>query len=601
MREELRALAALARLGLHAGPALAAGVLAVAVLEALAHLSWSYVLKVLTDSVVRHDLRGVLAAALVYGASLAVVGVATLARVRWTTTLRERTAFLVDERLGRTALELPTLEHYERPDYADRLALLRSRHANLGEVVDAVVGNLQVVVMLLGTAVLLARIHVALVVLPLFALPSLATGRRAARILEGARAGAVERARTWRHCFELCTRAESATEVRTSGLAGTLVAEHDDLSRQEDAALWRASLRGASIATAGWIVFAAAYVGALVFVTLRAVHDPQQTTIGDVLLTYALAFQTQALVRDAGNSVTSLWRNLETAGHMVWLEDIARSLARGRGAVPPPDRIERGIVLDGLSFHYSGEARDVLHDVDLTIPAGTVVALVGENGSGKTTLVKLLCRLYEPTRGAIALDGVDLASLDLERWRSRTSAAFQDFARLELVARETVGVGDLARLEDAAAVAAALARGGAEDVVARLPARLETPLGRSFSGGVELSRGEWQKLGLSRAMMREAPLLLVLDEPTASLDVETEHALFTAYADAARRLAAGNGAITLLVSHRFSTVSAAELIVVLDKGRIVEAGGHRELVERGGLYAELYSLQAAGHGLAAAV
>ena len=601
MRDELRALALLVRLALRAGRALAAGVLAVAVLEALAHLSWSYVLKLLTDSVVHDDLGGVVAAAVVYGASLAVVGVAALARVRWTTMLRERTAFLVDERLGRTALALPTLEHYERPDYADRLALLRARHANLSEVVEAVVGNLQLVVMLAGTAVLLARIHVALVVLPLFALPSLATGRRAARILERARAGAVERARTRRHCFELCTRAESATEVRTSGLAPTLVAEHDELSRQEDAVLWRASLRGTLLATAGWIVFAAAYVGALVFVTLRAVHHPQQTTVGDVLLTYALAFQMHALVRDAGNSLTSLWRNLETAGHMVWLDDLGRSLARGDGVAPPPDRIERGIVLEQVSFRYPGEAREVLHDLDLTIPAGTVVALVGENGSGKTTLVKLLCRLYEPTRGAIALDGVDLASLELDGWRSRTTAAFQDFARLELLARETVGVGDVARSAEPAAVSAALVRGGGGDVVARLPDGLETPLGRSFAAGVELSRGEWQKLGLSRAMMREAPLLLVLDEPTASLDVQTEHAVFTAYTEAARRLAARNGAITLLVSHRFSTVSAADVIVVLDDGRIVEAGPHRELVRRRGLYAELYTLQASALGLAAGV
>ena len=598
MRDALRALRTLLGLALRADRALAAAVLAVAVVEAIAQVSWSYLLKVLTDAVVRHDRNGVLVAALVFGVSLVAVGTASIARVRWSAILREKTTFLVDRRLARSATELPTLEHQERPDYADRLALLRSRHAHLGEVVDAVVGNLQLLVVLVATAVLLARIHPALVALPLFALPSVATGRLAARDLERARAASIERARTARHLFELCIRADAAKEVRTFGLAPVLVAEHDELSAQEDAALRRASLRGALLAIAGWGVFAAAYVGALVLVTLRAVHHPEETTIGDVLLTYALALQTQALVRDAGNSLTSLWRNLETAGHFVWMDDLARSLGRSSGGGPPPDRIRAGIALDGVGFRYPGEAREVLRDLELTIPAGSVVALVGENGSGKTTLVKLLTRLYEPTRGAISVDGVELGALDLEGWRSRTSGAFQDFARLELVARETVGVGDLPRLESEEALAAALERGRAEDVVASLPDGLETPLGRSFPRGVELSLGQWQKLALGRAMMREAPLLLVLDEPTASLDAETEHALFTSYARAARRLAERNGAITILVSHRFSTVTAADLIVVLREGRIAEVGTHRELVRNGSLYAELYTLQARAYGLA---
>ena len=220
------------------------------------------------------------------------------------------------------------------------------------------------------------------------------------------------------------------------------------------------------------------------------------------------------------------------------------------------------------------------------------MALVGENGAGKTTLVKLLCGLYRPTAGQVAIDGVDLVRLDVDAWRRRTSGCFQDFVAFELLAGTAVGVGDLERLDNEAAVRAALVRAHAADVVSTLVQGLETQLGRSFDGGVELSVGQWQKLALGRAMMREGPLLLVLDEPTASLDAHTEHALFERYAKVSRGIGASNGAISLIVSHRFSTVRMADLIVVLDGGRLREVGTHEELMERGGLYASLYRLQA---------
>jgi ATP-binding cassette subfamily B protein len=220
------------------------------------------------------------------------------------------------------------------------------------------------------------------------------------------------------------------------------------------------------------------------------------------------------------------------------------------------------------------------------------VAVVGENGAGKSTLVKLLCRFYEPTAGTIELDGVDLRGLPADRWRERIAAGFQDFSRFELLARETVGVGDLPRLADEAAVAAALDRAGAADVTPRLPRGLATPLGLSQPDGVELSGGQWQKLALGRAMMRETPLLLVLDEPTAALDAEAEHRLFERYAAGAHRLARRTGAVTVLVSHRFSTVRMADLILVMSGSRIAESGSHAELMAADGLYAELYRLQA---------
>jgi ATP-binding cassette subfamily B protein len=230
-----------------------------------------------------------------------------------------------------------------------------------------------------------------------------------------------------------------------------------------------------------------------------------------------------------------------------------------------------------------------------------VVAVVGENGAGKTTLVKLLCKLYEPTAGRILVDGAPLSRMRAEEWRSRLAGAFQDFFRFEFVARQSVGLGDVPRVDDQAAVSAAVGRAGAEDVVARLPAGLETQLGPTWPGGVEVSFGQWQKLALARGFMRDKPLLLVLDEPTAALDAETEHALFERYAAAARggtRAAAGEGgagAITILVSHRFSTVRMADLIVVLDGARVAQVGSHEELMAKGGPYAELYGIQAAAY------
>jgi ATP-binding cassette subfamily B protein len=289
---------------------------------------------------------------------------------------------------------------------------------------------------------------------------------------------------------------------------------------------------------------------------------------------------------------------LDGSRRLAWLEDYARSLTASADA-PPPVRLRDGLRLEGVTFTYPGTDRLVLDSVDLHLPAGSVVALVGENGAGKSTLVKLLCKLYEPTAGRILADDVPLARVRAGDWRKLVAGAFQDFYRFELVARHSVGLGDVPRRDDEGAVQGALVRGGAEDVVAALPSGLETQLGPTWPGGVELSFGQWQKLALARGFMRERPLLLVLDEPTAALDAETEHALFERYAAAARVAAggngSGNGAITILVSHRFSTVRMADLIVVLDGARVAQVGRHEELMAKPGPYAELYGIQAAAY------
>jgi ATP-binding cassette, subfamily B, bacterial len=283
---------------------------------------------------------------------------------------------------------------------------------------------------------------------------------------------------------------------------------------------------------------------------------------------------------------------MDGARRLAWLEDYAASLTASTD-VAVPTVLRRDIRLEHVSFAYPGTSRLVLDDVSLTLRAGSVVAIVGENGAGKSTLVKLLAKMYEPSSGSILVDDAPLARMATDQWRLRLSGAFQDFFRFEFKALHTIGLGDLPRVDDESAVVTAVTRAGADDVVARLPAGLDTQLGPTWPGGVEVSFGQWQKLALARGFMRDRPLVLILDEPTAALDAETEHALFERYA--AARADSGDGRITILVSHRFSTVRMADVIVVMDGARVAEAGSHDELMAKGGPYAELYRIQAAAY------
>jgi len=288
-------------------------------------------------------------------------------------------------------------------------------------------------------------------------------------------------------------------------------------------------------------------------------------------------------------------RVTEAIGRYRWLADYSVQAHAALAPVDPapvPERLVSGVTFDGVSFTYPGTDAPVLDDVHLHLPAGATVAIVGENGAGKTTLAKLLLRFYEPTEGAILVDGVDIRCFEVDAWRQRLSAGFQDFAQLQFLARESVGVGSLPSVDDTGAVTEALDRAAAGNLVAQLPAGLATQLGREFDGGVDLSTGQWQKVAVARAMMRAEPLLLLLDEPTASLDAATEHALFERFATQARRAADRSGAITFLVSHRFSTVRMADLILVIEDGRVAERGTHDDLMAADGRYAELYRLQA---------
>jgi ATP-binding cassette subfamily B protein len=338
--------------------------------------------------------------------------------------------------------------------------------------------------------------------------------------------------------------------------------------------------------TVAWTVFGAAYVGAIVFVA-EGLNAKPAAVILVLVAGSRLSQYVGATVGEIG-FLRGIW--LDSSRRLAWLEDYAAAAdAHADRAVP--ERLTTGIHFEHVSFRYPGTERLVLDDVSLDLPAGAVVAIVGENGAGKTTLVKLVCKLYAPTSGRIEVDGEDLTEFPAGEWRTRLAGAFQDFFRFEFRAHDTGGLGDLDRLDERAVVETAVARAGADDVIERLALGLDTQLGPTWDEGVEVSFGQWQKLALARGFMRDEPLVLVLDEPTAALDAETEHALFERYASASRT-ADINGRVTILVSHRFSTVRMADLIVVLDGAHVVEVGSHADLMARHGTYAELYQIQA---------
>jgi ATP-binding cassette subfamily B protein len=379
-------------------------------------------------------------------------------------------------------------------------------------------------------------------------------------------------------------------DIRVYGLKGELLRRHRLATGQGQRITDSALLGSAAVDAGSWLLFGGVYATAALLVLRGSISH--QGTAGDVALTLGLA---SAMVAAAGRLTDlggSVFRVLTASQHYHWLSGQAANPRAGTAVAP--QRLVRGMTLDDVSFRYRGGDRAALSGVSVRLPAGSTVAVVGENGAGKTTLVKLLCGMYLPTSGRISVDGTDLAAIDLVAYRERIAAGFQDFVRFEFPVREVVGMGELRRMDDPEAVRQALAKANAA-FVDRLPLGMDTPLGASWPDGVELSGGEWQKLALARAMMRPSPLLFVLDEPTAALDAQTEHQL-SKEVDRAARDNAADGRITVLISHRFSTVRMADLIVVLQRGSILEMGSHDELMASGGLYAELYDMQAKAYG-----
>lgn len=541
----------------------------------------------------------VLAAALGLGVSTAATWFLGIASTRVQRRFRDKVTIALESHVARLQATVTTIAHQERPDYLDRLAMLRDQVFVLDHMYMSVFSTCGWILRLAVTIALLVSIHPALALLAVFAIPTVLTAAWRPGIERVVQERSAQANRLARHLFTIATTASPAKEVRITGIGDRLVHQRREAWERGYAPIARARWISAGWHTCAWAVFGGAFVGAVVFVS-----SGPGAPASAVLLVLAAGSRLSAYIAATIGEIgflTGFW--MDGARRLAWLEDYAASIAASAD-LPAPPRLTRGIRFEHVSFAYPGTDRMVLEDVNLDLPAGTVVAIVGENGAGKTTLVKLLAKMYEPSVGAILVDGVPLTRLNAAEWRSRLAGAFQDFFRFEFRARHAVG-GDVPRLDDEPAVVAAVGRAGADDVVARLTSGLETQLGPTWPGGVEVSFGQWQKLALARGFMRDRALLLVLDEPTAALDAETEHALFERYADAVRRRGGSaaataaaddhDGRITILVSHRFSTVRMADLIVVLDGARIVEVGSHDDLVAARGQYSELYSIQAAAY------
>jgi len=580
----------LCKLGYRHEPTLIVIAFSLALVAALPDALLALWFRLLGEGVVGGDWPRVRLAALALAGSATLTWFLLVVGTRVQRRFRDKVTIGLESHVATLQASIATIAHQERPDYLDRLSVLRNQVFMLDHMYMSLFTTCGWVLRLVVTVAFLVSVHPALGLLVLFAVPPVFTSSSRPSVERGAQERGAQSNRLARHLFEMATTAPPGKEVRVTGIGSRLVAERRAAWEAGNKEIRVARWTSAAWHSAAWAIFAAGYVGAIVFVA-SVLHAPA----GDVLLTLAagsrLSFYVGATVGEIG-FLRGVW--LDAARRLAWLEDYAAAMAASADR-PAPSRLGRGISFDRVSFAYPGTDRLVLDDVSLDLPAGKIVAIVGENGAGKSTLVKLLAKMYSPTSGRILVDATDLARIPAPDWRARLAGAFQDFFRFELLARKAVGLGDLPRLDQDAAVLAGVERAGAGDVIAKLPSALDTQLGPTWPGGADLSFGQWQKLALARGFMRDRPLLLVLDEPTAALDAETEHALFERYASAAH-VDDGVGRITILVSHRFSTVRMADLIVVLDGARLVESGTHEALIARGGQYAQLYGIQAAAYG-----
>ncbi|NNG38350.1 ABC transporter ATP-binding protein [Flexivirga sp. ID2601S] len=509
--------------------------------------------------------------------------------------LNERIGHRLDAEIAGISGGAPTLDHLQDPQYQDQMHALRERMGALGMAYNSLVNTVNNLVGPITTLVVAATADLRLLLLLLIAVPASFGARATVRWEQQAEDESAEAGRRSKHLADLTVSPVPASELRVFGarrlVRGLLAIQ----SGQWRKPFTRAVIHGSVLQT----VITAVYVAGSVAVLAWLVRDALDGRVGPgrVATAVLVVGQLREAVSNLQHGVHFLAQTLRTVGRFRWLGAYGeRVTAAHPGSAAAPAALTDGLTLDHVTFRYPGAERDALRDVSLHLPAGEVVAVVGENGAGKSTLIGLLTGMYDVTDGRVLVDGTDLTELSLDDWRARCAGAFQDHLRLELTARESIGVGGIrdGELPGDDAIHAALEDAAASDVLRALPAGLDTQLGPSWPGGVDLSGGQWQRLAIGRAMLREAPLLLVLDEPTSALDPATEHALFDRYAAAARETSRAGG-VTIVVTHRFSTVASADRVVVLAGGRVAEEGTHAELMAKGGHYAELYGLQAAGY------
>jgi len=581
----LPAMGRLFRLGLRHEPRLLMASVLMSFLSALPDALLALWLKWLADGLVGQDRRLVLAGMVGLAISTSLSWVLQTVSTRVQRRFRDRVTIGLERHVAGLQAGIGTITHQERADYLDRLAILRDQMFVLDHTYMAVLSSFAWIVRVGVTLVLLGSVHPALVLLVLGAIPMVLVSVHRPVAERRTQEAAASSRRLAEHLYRVATTAGAAKELRVTGIGPEVVRRRRRERDAYDRPVARAWYTTAGWSAVAWLVFGLGFVVALAWIAGRG------ASAGDVLLLVTAGQRLSMFVAMSIGEIAFIrgtW--MEGSRRLAWLEDYATAEAAA-GTREAPDRLTRGIELRDVTFTYPGSDQAVLADVDLMLPAGSVIAIVGENGAGKSTLVKLLAGFYHPQAGQVLVDDVPLHALRPASWRERQAGAFQDFARWEFPLRDSVGLGDVAG--GRTRVGAALSQAGAADLVAQLPDGLDTQLGPTWPDGVDVSVGQWQKIALARGFMRPRPLLLMLDEPTAALDAETEHALFAGYAEAARSAELREvGGITVLVSHRFSTVRMADLIVVLNGNRVAEVGTHDELMGRDGTYAELYRIQA---------
>jgi len=594
MRRYVELWAELLRLSVRRFPAQTLWLLAVKVVSVGLVAASALALREVVDAAVAADARSAIRAAFVAALVCGLMAYVDQVDIVLHFGLVERLGLLeLQPGIDRDIAGLETLDHLEQTEFLDRITVVRGRAWDLAFGVWVAVDSIFNMARLAVLLVLLGVVNPWLLLLLGFAYVPLWFEQRGQRAVIAAETETAESFRLQRHLFDLAADAATSKEIRTAAAGPECARRQAAAWADVESTQFRARCRLAVWKLTGWLIFTLGFSAGLGLVATGALQG--SGTVGDIVL----AITVVANMRQALQN--TVYRTAEAAGAgrliepFLWLRDYTeaeRSNARGRQR--PPEALLDGISIEHVGFTYPGTERPALQDVSVRLPAGSVIAVVGERGSGKSTLVKLLLKLYQPTSGAVRLDGLDLADVDTAAWRSRTSAAFQDFGRFRTRFAETIGLGDLPNIADPGRIDDAVRHADATGLVDRLPSGIETQLGREL-GGVDLSEGQWQKTALARASMRPAPLLFVLDEPTASLDAPSEHAVFEAYIARARALAGRAGAIVVIVSHRFSTVTGADRIVVLDRGRVVQCGSHSALMRDPGRYAELYAIQAAAY------
>ncbi len=589
LRRFARNIGTLFLLGFRADPARAAGLIFTELLASSFLLTSTFMIKYVVQEATAGRREGTLIAALILAAAGGAGTTIYIFYASLVLKVRDAVNLYLETELIRLTSQIPTLEYQDRPEHADKIELIRANQAQLAGAMHALALNLRTLVMLTGSLAIMIHIDYRFSFLPLFAIPRAIAGRKAQLWTRQVQEDTAEPIRLSRHLYSQTASAAAGKELRLFGLQNEFLHRVRDISAKVQTAKDRTAWRTALILSLTDTIFMAGCLGGIALVVIRAAAH--RLGLGDVVLVATMAASITLLVGATLQSGYMLQNMLLTVERYLWLADFSAAAANPPGhSLQLPARLTQGIAIENISFAYPDREQLVLAGISATLRVGQVIALVGENGSGKSTLVKLLCGFYRPSTGRIAIDGLDLADMQMEDWRARVSAAFQDFTNFELPLHESVGIGDLRQPAERPRLTSAMQRAGASDLITLKPGGLDTSLGKKW-GGVDLSGGQWQRLALSRAVIRDQPLLVVFDEPAAALDPMAEHDMFERFAAEARSEAAA-GCVTILVSHRFSTVRMADLILVLEGGRIVESGSHHALMASGGTYAELFKLQA---------